>query len=277
MNASLDWPAVGPSSASLAARARLLSLPHEPLFIADWRRALMIHYQVDADLLQQSVPIELHSIDGQAYVSVVAFTLRRMRPRFGGAALAWLLKPVATHHFLNVRTYVRCRGETGIYFMTEWLANRLSVYLGPISFDLPYRYATITYDHAHENGRLRGRVVDRSGCAFEYRADLQAGASPSQCQPGSLSERLMEHYTAFTCARGTPRFFRVWHEPWRQQPASVEILNQTLLERNWEFFRGAKPVAANYSRGLEDVWMGWPHSTARIISRTIVTTAAMVP
>ena len=34
-----------------AARIRLLSLPHEPLFLADWDRALMIHFEVDAAAL----------------------------------------------------------------------------------------------------------------------------------------------------------------------------------------------------------------------------------
>jgi uncharacterized protein YqjF (DUF2071 family) len=264
MNTSLDALPAATSGTNLRARDRLLSLAHEPLFVADWDRALMIHYEVDAEGLQSAVPFDLDLIDGKAYVSLVAFTLRRMRPRFGGPVLEWLLKPIATHHFLNCRTYVRCRGESGIYFMTEWLANRLSVHLGPMAFGLPYRYGTITYNHDHVNNRFTGRVLDPSGSGFEYRAGLETSAGPCECEPGSLAEVLMERYTAFTCARGTPRFFRVWHEPWKQQPSRVEILDQRLLEANWPFFKGAKPASANYSPGLQDVWMGWPHHVPRI-------------
>src|SRR2546426_7688628 len=126
-------------SPSEAARLRLLSLPGEPLFIADWDGVLMIHYQVDADLLAPIIPFALHLHNGKAFVSLVAFTMRRMRPRFGGRLSAWLLKPIATHAFLNVRTYVRHYGEPGIYFLAEWLSNRLSVALGPRLFGLPYR------------------------------------------------------------------------------------------------------------------------------------------
>jgi len=264
MKISLDAPPMSNSARSHEASTRLISLPHEPLFIADWDRALMIHYQVDPDDLQQAVPFDLDLIDGQAYVSLVAFSLRRMRPRFGGKAFEWLLRPIATHHFLNVRAYVRCRGESGIYFMTEWLANRLSVHLGPIAFGLPYRYGAIEYAHDHENGSLKGRVVDLSGHAFDYRAELDQSLAPSECTSGSLAQMLMERYTAFTHGRGTPRFFRVWHQPWKQQPASIRVLNQSLLEANWDFFRGAKPIAANYSPGLRNVWMGWPHKTSKI-------------
>src|SRR5256885_10818346 len=99
-------PTIQPSL-SEAARARLLSVRAEPLFIADWDRVLMMHYEVDPLRLQRAVPFELDLHEGRAFVSVVAFTLRGMRPRIGGRLSAWLMRPIATHEFLNVRTYVR--------------------------------------------------------------------------------------------------------------------------------------------------------------------------
>src|SRR2546421_12620430 len=87
------------SSLSEAARQRLLSLRGEPLFIADWEDALMIHYEVDAELLQGVVPFELDLFNGRAFVSLVAFTMRGMRPRLGGLFAAWLLKPIGSHNF----------------------------------------------------------------------------------------------------------------------------------------------------------------------------------
>ncbi len=62
-------------------KARLLSLPHEPLFIADWVRVLMIHFEVDPAALQSAVPFELDLRASYAYVNVVAFAKRGMRPR----------------------------------------------------------------------------------------------------------------------------------------------------------------------------------------------------
>ncbi len=60
---------------------RLRSVAGEPLFIADWERALMIHYEVDPCLLQHEVPFALDLKDGRAVISAVAFTMRGMRPR----------------------------------------------------------------------------------------------------------------------------------------------------------------------------------------------------
>ena len=44
---------------NIQAQVRLLSCRAEPLFFADWERAVFIHYEVDAEVLQREVPFEL--------------------------------------------------------------------------------------------------------------------------------------------------------------------------------------------------------------------------
>ncbi len=58
------------------AMGRLLSLPHEPLFFADWDRTLMLHYEVAPEVLRPHVPFPLDLHGGKAYVSLVAFKFR---------------------------------------------------------------------------------------------------------------------------------------------------------------------------------------------------------
>ena len=72
-----------------AARRRLLSRRAEPLFFADWNRAVFVHYEVDPRALQRDVPFPLDLCKGRAYVSLVAFTMQGMRLRFGGRAGAF--------------------------------------------------------------------------------------------------------------------------------------------------------------------------------------------
>ena len=218
----------------------------------------MIHYEVDSVALQREVPFEVDLWNGRAFVSLVAFTLRGMRPRLGGQVAAFLLKPIATHEFLNVRTYVKQGREVGIYFLAEWLSNRLSVMLGPRLFGLPYKFGKLEYKHSLESGMLAGRVVDASGGGLTYHGTFDSGDS-YECEPGTLHEWLMERYSAFTNVRGRPGFFRVWHPPWVQSPVEVVVTDKTLLESNWPFFKTAVRAGANFSRGLTNVWMGRPH------------------
>jgi uncharacterized protein YqjF (DUF2071 family) len=246
---------------SAEARRRMLSRRGEPLFFADWERVLMTHFEVDADALQRDVPFELDLRAGRGFVSLVAFTMRGMRLRVGGRMAEWLLRPIATHEFLNVRTYVRHGGGTGIYFMAEWLSNRLAVQLGPPAFGLPYRHGKISYLHEWPAGNLRGRVADTAtGAALTYHATLKSPINFGPCEAGSMTEWLMERYTAFTCRRNKLRFFRVWHPPWPQCEAHVAMTDVSLLKRYWPWLDCAQLIGANFSPGVHDVWMGRPFS-----------------
>ena len=241
-------------------RARLLSQRGEPLFLAGWERVLFIHFEVDAAQLQRGVPFPLDLRDGKAFVSLVAFTMHDMRFRFGGKILSWLLKLVATHEFLNVRTYVRHGNERGIYFLTEWLSNWLSVRLGPVLYGLPYHHAKINYRHAHENGQLACEVEARHHHDnFKYDARLAPDAMFAPCQNDSLDEFVCERYTAYTSHGSTRRFFRIWHPPWPQVRAKVFITDDSLLKKTWPWFHDARLVDANYSPGFGEVWMGRAH------------------
>jgi len=63
---------------SAEARVRLLSARGEPLFLADWLRVMMMHFEVDPRALQRDVPFPLDLWNGRAFVSLVAFTFQRL-------------------------------------------------------------------------------------------------------------------------------------------------------------------------------------------------------
>jgi uncharacterized protein YqjF (DUF2071 family) len=244
------------STLSEAARRRMLEVRGEPLFYARWDRAVFIHYAADPAILQAEVPFELDLREGRAFVSIVAFTLSRMRPRIGGRFGEWLFKPIATHEFLNVRTYVRHRDEPGIYFLAEWLSNPLSVRLGPRTFGLPYQFGRLAYDHARADSELHGTIDAREG-RLVYDGEV-TGSDFAAAEAGSLNEFVLERYTAFTQQKKRARFFRVWHLPWDQAPAAIEVRSDTLLAGTGAWWKRAEFVGANYSPGAE-VWMGRPH------------------
>ncbi len=95
--------------------------------------------------------------------------------------------------------------------------------------------------------------------AFTYNAALTLCPHFRECLPGSLTEWLMERYSAFTKFGKKRRFFRVWHQPWLQVAADVCVTDKSLLDANWPFFGEARLAGANFSPGVTDVWMGRPH------------------
>lgn len=246
-----------PTSGSPSTRARLFmeSLPGEPFWLCEWREVVFMHFEVDPLVLQQSVPFSLELFSGRAFVSLVAFTLAGMRPRFGGGLTRALFKPFGTHHFLNVRTYVQHRGRSGIYFLAEWLdAPRLNRLCGPLIYGLPFRCGLLDYWNAGENNQVRGYIAEKTA-RLEYSGRI--GNSPQTGEQGSLQEFLVQRYLAFIRRQGHAAWFPVWHKPWKIAPLKVELENDALLETSGNWFITATLHCAHWSAGSGETWMGW--------------------
>lgn len=233
-----------------------------PLFRCSWDRAVFFHYHVDPKFLQPQIPFDLDLHDGQAYVSLVAFTLRNMR--LTHPHLRFITQPLHTHSFLNVRTYVRVGERRGIYFLAEWLNNRLATMLGPILYGLPYRFGRLTYSHNASN--LSGEILGGMGGgtpmpvrpALRYQATLPKNPAYRPATPDTLDEFLLERYIAFTKHGPFRRLFQVAHHPWPQIPVDAHIDCDSLLNSTGSWFPHAKFISANFSPGVSDVQMGWP-------------------
>ncbi len=219
-----------------------------PLFLADWLNVVFMHFRADAEKLQQIVPLPLDRFEGHAYISLVAFTQSRLRLAAGGSWIEPFTAPLARHEFLNVRTYVRHDGARGIYFLAEWIPNRLAVLIGPRLYGLPYRLGRLRYRNDLRFDVMGGRV--RSG-----RGELVYSATPQTndlrtSARGSLDEFLVERYTAFTHRNAVTRRFDVAHDPWLTMPLDATVnLN-------------AKIVAAHFSPGVHDVRISAPQRLA---------------
>jgi uncharacterized protein YqjF (DUF2071 family) len=238
------------------ARQRFLKEERRPLMLSDWTNAAFIHFEADPQTLQQQIPYELDLFEGKAYVSIVAFSIRRLRLAFGGRIGEWLFRPIGNHEFFNVRTYVRHGDRAGIFFMAEWLNNPLSVALGPRSYGLPYKFGALNYDHTLER-KIHGHATTSAG-DFVYEA-VARDEHLETCQPETLDEFLLERYTAFTWHRNVGRYFQIWHEPWPKLRLDVSVENSALLKTTGSWFDNAKLAGGNFSPGAYGIWMSAPH------------------
>jgi len=224
-----------------------------PLFRCSWDHAVFLHYRVEPKFLQPQIPFDLDLFDGQAYVSLVAFTVRNMR--LSHPHLKFITQPLHTHAFLNVRTYVRVGQMRGIYFLAEWLNNRLATVLGPVLYGLPYRFGKLNY--SHNAGNICGQVLGGKG-ALRYSASPTASPTYEPATPGTLDDFLLERYIALTKHGSFRRLFHVSHDPWPQVYIDARIESDSLLEMTGSWFSHAQFTSANFSPGVSSVQMGWP-------------------
>lgn len=101
----------------------------------EWHQSVFAHWRVGQKILEPLIPkgLELDLFQGEAWVSVVAFSIRKLRPRFLPH-----FPPISNFHELNVRTYVRHNGKPGVYFLSIEAEKLSSTLMARTVFGLPY-------------------------------------------------------------------------------------------------------------------------------------------
>jgi uncharacterized protein YqjF (DUF2071 family) len=144
-------------------------------------------------------------------------------------------------------------GDTrGIFFLAEWIPNRLAALIGPRTYGLPYRVGRLRYERWHRRVDARGRTLEFAIKPTDA-TDALATASP-----GTIDHFLDERYTAFTHRAGVTRRFDVDHVPWPLALVEATLVESTLLALAGDFWDGAELAVAHYSPGVFDVTMTPP-------------------
>jgi uncharacterized protein YqjF (DUF2071 family) len=198
----------------------------DPWFMRQtWCDLLFAHWRVTSEQLRAVVPpqLTLETFDGSAWVGVTPFLVHGLRLR--GTFPAPVLSRFPE---INVRTYVVVDGKPGIYFLSLDAARRSAVIAARRTYRLPYFRAEMRQSSNDEVAfRSRRTSGDGPEAQFEARYRPTGGAEPPLA--GSLEHFLTERYCLYTLDEGQ-RVLRadIHHPPWPLQPASVQLLSNTM-------------------------------------------------
>ncbi len=188
-----------------------------------WESLLFCHWEVDPQVLRDALPrsLELDQWQGRGYLGVVPFKMRRIRP-------PWLPARFAFNFYeTNVRTYVTHQGRPGVYFFSLDASSRLAVIAARLGWSLPYFNATMS---SRDNGDSCVYESRRSRSAARHRVEFRRGEHLGVSQPDTLEFFLFERYLLFVERRRAVFCGQVHHSPYDVWNASVDTLEDTLVE-----------------------------------------------
>jgi uncharacterized protein YqjF (DUF2071 family) len=200
-------------------------LPQAPWAMRQsWQQLLFAHWRIDASALRANVPelLEIETFDGSAWVGIVPFAIHDL----GVRSLPGI--PTATDFLeINVRTYVRHNGHSGVYFFTLDASSTIAVNAARVGFALPYHHATMSmrddggwvhYESSRDDGRI----------AFSGR--YRGMGEVFRPEPGTLDHFLTERYALFTVIAGKVSRVDIHHAPWPLQIAECAIDTASIIE-----------------------------------------------
>jgi uncharacterized protein YqjF (DUF2071 family) len=226
-----------------------------PVMKQRWEELLFMHWEVDADALRALIPpeLELDTFNGRAFVGLVPFTMRDVRPVFVPP-----FPPMSDFHETNVRTYVHYKGrDPGVWFFSLDAANSIAVRIARAWFKLPYHYATMSMQRDMQSNvvsyKSERHWPEPVPAALRTRYEVPGFIEPAK--PGTLEHFLAERYVLFSKANERLFLGRVNHVPYPLQTARVLEVEETLLRAAKIKRPDGPPPLQHYASGVDvDVW-----------------------
>tara|TARA_B100000768_G_scaffold33816_1_gene32352 strand:+ start:2838 stop:3569 length:732 start_codon:yes stop_codon:yes gene_type:complete len=211
-------------------------------FYQEWNNAIFLHFKVEIEELKQYVPkeLEIDLFDGEPWVSVVAFTMEKIRPKYIPA-----FPPISNFHEINIRTYVKLNNKTGVYFLSIEGGSKLSCKIAKFISDLPYRYSNIERSNTYYKSN-NSNFNDELYFEFEIGKQIELKTK--------LDNWLTERYALFQDAKKYINQYEIHHLPWL-----VYDVNLNNLKCNYPKFNNLlkkEPVKIQYSKGVQVIAWG---------------------
>ncbi len=181
--------------------------------------------------------LTIDTINNQAWVSIVAFSVKKLRPRFLPS-----FPFISNFHEVNFRTYVIKDGIPGIYFLSIEAHKLLPVILARLFIGLPYIKSDITrtanlYHSINRQAELQLKAIYKPIPALENSNDLNYWLTERHAlyqQNGNKLHRIDVH-----------------HKPWPLQPMEVNLELSGYPLIGDRIFARPTPDLTHYAEQLE--------------------------
>ena len=206
-------------------------------FYQEWNNTVFLHWQVDYDELRKFVPkkIEIDLYEGKPWISLVAFTMEKVRPKYLPT-----FPPISNFDEINIRTYIKYKNKTGVYFMSIEGGTKLSCFLAKSLSGLPYRFSKMNRQVGLYHS-FNAQYSDRFECEFKV--------GPEMKDKTELDKWLTERYALVQDGRRSIDEFDIHHVEW---PINEIDLVELIVDypRYGKLLNGT-PDLAHYSTGVQ--------------------------
>lgn len=182
-------------------------------YYQEWNRALFLHYKVPYELLRQLVPtgLQLDSYNNDCYISLVAFTMEKIRPKQLPA-----ISFISDFHEINIRTYVEKDGKKGVYFLNIEAGKLLSAIVAKCLSGLPYEFATIKRADNQYNSENKKK---------NFLLDVSFDIEEIILEKTPLDLWLTERYCLFLDIKESLFRYDIHHQEWNLRGLKINKLN----------------------------------------------------
>jgi uncharacterized protein YqjF (DUF2071 family) len=227
---------------------------HRPVMLQSWKKLTYVHWPVAPEQVDKNLPegLAADTIDGSAWVGLVAFEMQRIRIP-GTPAIPYF----GTFPETNVRTYVLdSQGRPGVWFDSLDITRLLPVAVARTAYRLPYMWASMTIHEKNGHIEYRARRRWPGPRDASSRLAVAPGNAIADSDQSPLERFLTARWGLYTMMGRRLAYAPVDHPTWPLQNAELLILNDELVAAAGYSLPEKQPIV-HYSAGV-DVRIGLP-------------------
>jgi uncharacterized protein YqjF (DUF2071 family) len=211
-------------------------------FYQEWNNAIFLHWQVEMDELRKYVPeeLEIDLFEGKPWVSMVAFTMEKIRPKFLPS-----FPPLSDFDEINIRTYVKSNEKAGVYFLSIEGGTKISCKVARGISGLPYRYSKINRTK-NQFKSSNSEYYDKLNIEFAIGNIIQ--------EKTKLDKWLTEKYALFQDSNNGIDKYEIHHLEWPIN--EIELIQFDIDYKRFSKLIHRKPNKIGYSKGVEVIAWG---------------------
>ena len=208
----------------------------------EWQDVYFLHWPIKEEDLREHVPqeLEIDTFDGMAWLGVVYYQMKRMSLRF--------IPPIpGTSPFLelNVRTYVKYKGKSGVYFFSLNVNNPIVSKVASAGDILPFQFAKIYEKRNKDTLTFQNRREENGQTPEILIATVRPISEPINRTP--LEFWLTERHYLWTKALGILIRQYNGHTQWILQRAQGVVHENTIAPYLMSLVQDDKPIV-HYSK-----------------------------
>jgi len=210
-------------------------------YYQEWNNAIFLHWKVPSNLLEDLIPknIVIDKLEGDAWVSLVAFTMENIRPKNLPS-----ISLVSNFHEINVRTYVTKNSKPGVYFLNIEAQKIISAWMAKSLSGLPYEKATIAREI---NSNKQSYLSENARKKLSLKLNFVVEESIKN--KTELDKWLTERYCLYQETQGQLYRYEIHHNEWELK--KVRIIGSKVDYRIGNLSLHTEPDLVHYSPGVQ--------------------------
>lgn len=216
-------------------------------FYQEWNNAVFLHWKVPAEVIRPLIPrtTELDTFQGEAWVSLVAFTMEKLRVSYLPA-----VPGISNFHEINLRTYITRDNKPGVYFLSIEAQKLLAVFLAKNISGLPYKKSLIKRS---SNGMANTYSSINSVKGFSLESTFET--NEGEYERTALDKWLVERYCLYLDRNDKLFRYDIHHLQWEIK--KIELKHLKLQYKAGDLvLKEKQPDFSHFSPGVRV--LAWP-------------------